>query len=266
LQNESQTPRLQISGKICGKEGQGIFDYESHEYYEKSFTVNRSVNVFRTNREIFIKNENFLSNDSSLLVSQIKSLSDGYSIRPLDFRDDSKSMWLVTKPDVGRYELQVNDVIRIGRVKLVVKDMEPKPKVTGDPKPDPEADGQITIIEKDLPYIDTLQDCMENVAPVDSCAINYDFVAYQKSEEALPPVNHPSKIITNLFIEDLQSQTFTDCPLQFQPDSQTGSVQNTSRKSDNIQATCRICLSSGCSEDDPLLNFCKCTGSLKYSH
>ena len=141
-------------------------------------------------------------------------------------------MWLVTKPDVGRYELQVNDVIRIGRVKLVVKDMEPKPKVTGDPNP--HSDGQITIIEKDLAYIDTLQDCFENDAPVDSVARNYDFVTHQKSQKALPPNNHPTKMITNPSIEDLQSQSFTDSPLHFKPDSQTGSVQNTSNKSDNV--------------------------------
>ena len=35
------------------------------------------------------------------MISQIKALKDGYSIKPLDFKDDLKSMWLVTKQDTG---------------------------------------------------------------------------------------------------------------------------------------------------------------------
>lgn len=35
-------------------------------------------------------------------------------------------MWLVTRPETRRYDLKIGDVVKMGRVKVLVKDMEPK--------------------------------------------------------------------------------------------------------------------------------------------
>ena len=83
------------------KESQGILDYESLDVLEKSFTVDRSVNIFKGNKDIVLKHSNVFSSNNSQFVSKITALNDGYSINPSDFQDENQGMWLVTKPDTG---------------------------------------------------------------------------------------------------------------------------------------------------------------------
>ena len=63
--------RLRIDCKMSLKESQGILDYESSDIFEKSLTINRSVNLFKANRDIILKHSNIFSTNNAQFVSRI---------------------------------------------------------------------------------------------------------------------------------------------------------------------------------------------------
>ncbi|KAK6590271.1 hypothetical protein RS030_162417 [Cryptosporidium xiaoi] len=184
---------LIIETTTWSRDSHELFDYEAHHINNKRFLINRSSKIFRQSTECMIlADEDELPSQGDYLLS-IKTTMDGKYIafpadRSLGVCNDKqlipKKVWLIVRDLPNKsYALQQNDLVKLGRFKLRVKQLVR----SGDQVPELRLDEtETSIIEPTLDESLTMQ--------------------------------------------------------------------------------CRICLTEGEQEDDPLLCPCQCRGSIKFVH
>ncbi|KAH8741271.1 hypothetical protein FG386_000178 [Cryptosporidium ryanae] len=184
---------LIIETTTWSRDSHELFDYEANHINNKKFLINKSSKIFRQSTECMILgDEDELPSQGDYLLS-IKTTIDGKYIafpadRSLGVCNDKqlipKKVWLIVRDLPNKsYALQQNDLVKLGRFKLRVKQLVR----TGDQVPELRLDEtETSIIEPTLDESLTMQ--------------------------------------------------------------------------------CRICLTEGEQEDDPLLCPCQCRGSIKFVH
>ncbi|KAF7458818.1 putative zinc finger protein [Cryptosporidium felis] len=184
---------LIIETTTWSRDSHELFDYEAQHINNKRFLVSKSSKIFRQNTECsIVGDEEELPAQGDYLLS-IKTTPDGKFVafpadRSLGACSDRqltpKKVWLIVRDLPGKsYALQQNDMVKLGRFKLRVKQLVR----TGDQIPELRLDEmETTVIEPTLDESLTMQ--------------------------------------------------------------------------------CRICLTEGEQEDDPLLCPCQCRGSIKFVH
>ncbi|KAK9171176.1 Zinc finger,RING/FYVE/FHA/SMAD/PHD-type domain containing protein [Cryptosporidium meleagridis] len=184
---------LIIETTTWSRDSHELFDYEAQHINNKKFLVSKNSKIFRQNTEcIIVGDEEELPTQGDYLLS-IKTTSDGKFVafpadRSLGACSERqlipKKVWLIVRDLPSKsYALQQNDMVKLGRFKLRVKQLV-------------------------------------------------------KNEDQIP----------ELRLDEME----------------TNIIEPTLEESMTMQ--CRICLTEGEQEDDPLLCPCQCRGSIKFVH
>ncbi|OII72836.1 SSM4 like RING finger with a forkhead associated domain-containing protein [Cryptosporidium ubiquitum] len=184
---------LIIETTTWSRDSHELFDYEAQHINNKKFLVSKSSKIFRQNTEcMIVGDEEELPTQGDYLLS-IKTTSDGKFVafpadRSLGVCGDRqlvpKKVWLIVRDLPSKsYALQQNDMVKLGRFKLRVKQLV-------------------------------------------------------KDGDQIP----------ELRLDEME----------------TNIIEPTLEESITMQ--CRICLTEGEQEDDPLLCPCQCRGSIKFVH
>ncbi|KAH8583477.1 SSM5 like ring finger with a forkhead associated (FHA) domain [Cryptosporidium sp. chipmunk genotype I] len=184
---------LIIETTTWSRDSHELFDYEAQHINNKKFLVSKNSKIFRQNTEcMIVGDEEELPTQGDYLLS-IKTTSDGKFVafpadRSLGACNDRqlvpKKVWLIVRDLPSKsYALQQNDMVKLGRFKLRVKQLV-------------------------------------------------------KNEDQIP----------ELRLDEME----------------TNIIEPTLEESITMQ--CRICLTEGEQEDDPLLCPCQCRGSIKFVH
>ncbi|KAL5367226.1 SSM4 like ring finger and forkhead associated(FHA) domain-containing protein [Cryptosporidium parvum] len=184
---------LIIETTTWSRDSHELFDYEAQHINNKKFLVSKNSKIFRQNTEcMIVGDEEELPTQGDYLLS-IKTTSDGKFVafpadRSLGACSERqlipKKVWLIVRDLPSKsYALQQNDMVKLGRFKLRVKQLV-------------------------------------------------------KNEDQIP----------ELRLDEME----------------TNIIEPTLEESITMQ--CRICLTEGEQEDDPLLCPCQCRGSIKFVH
>ncbi|OMJ90638.1 hypothetical protein SteCoe_6913 [Stentor coeruleus] len=123
--------KLKIKALTWSRESSGLFDYEKPNYTQSSFKLTESSYLLRTQEKVYSHPNDLnstLTENSHILAILIKSTKNFYLSPFKSLSDKSITVekpWLVVKGlKEHEYKLSEGDVIRLGKVKIKIKEIE----------------------------------------------------------------------------------------------------------------------------------------------
>ena len=292
--------RLDLKTETWGKEINEIINYDSKELFEGELKINSSGSVYRLHNRIFYMNSGTDLEDYEKLLSVNKKENryefnfNNYEFDNIGNMKFTNSAWFLLKKSrmkdkFNKYRLKKGDIIKIGRIYTKIKDIKfQKDKKTKKEYPSFVSDlysnhsknsknGNSKLI---LNEIDNLNDKKESNNKKNKI---YSLANQRNSTD--PNMDDKIQILGLNVNNDKDGKEIKDNKIdkdnKINEDNNkikyvsVNNNINTSKndvnkieiKSSKKSRICRICYLEEESEmDDPLVQPCKCSGSLKYIH
>uniref|UniRef100_A0A0G4F188 FHA domain-containing protein n=1 Tax=Chromera velia CCMP2878 TaxID=1169474 RepID=A0A0G4F188_9ALVE len=130
-------PVLKVGTTTWARDSHELFDYEARHVTQKTFFVRHAVKCFRQSQEIHLVPEGGANMQNSDYLVRLTHNRDGkYLLCPAERMGavSPKKLWLIVRELANQqHKLQEGDVIKLGRFKLRVKQMQVDPPATGAP-------------------------------------------------------------------------------------------------------------------------------------
>mmetsp|Transcript_1619 Transcript_1619/g.3500 ORF Transcript_1619/g.3500 Transcript_1619/m.3500 type:complete len:477 (+) Transcript_1619:222-1652(+) len=125
---------VQIAASTWSRDSHGLYDYETKSTTKNNYKVAEDCRIERSHNEVLINSElmSLAYNEDNCLLGSIKYHDGVYSLHPVNLtanrkldKFSSEKMWLAIRSlkDSAGYRLAEGDVIRIGRVKFRVREI-----------------------------------------------------------------------------------------------------------------------------------------------
>ena len=111
---------IAINTKTWSRDSHKLFDYECLVVSNQQYMTEKTCNILRIGNEVdFLETNQEIcyQQSESRVIAKIEQNCEGFKVK----RGQEEELWLVVKTVVSGYELKVDDIIKLGRVKLRVK-------------------------------------------------------------------------------------------------------------------------------------------------
>ena len=296
---------MDLKTETWGKEINEIVNYESKELFSSDLQINSSGSLYRLHNRIIFLNEETNSKDGYELLLKVNKIEDRYEFNFNNFNFDedgnmttNNSAWFLLKKSrikekMNKYKLKRGDILKIGRIFAKIKDIkfEKNQKSKKDnssfdfellsliSNKSKTGNNKILIKEvdnlnlNDRKEINTKKNRIYSLAnqrnATDPNLDDKIQILNLNTNNTNNINNNNNNINSNNNINNNNNNT-NNKNIRFQEDEDYNGKEE-KKESMKIKLKksriCRICYLEEESElDDPLVQPCKCSGSLKYIH
>ena len=279
---------MELKTETWGREINEIVNYDSKELFNTDLKIRSKGCLYRLHNRIFFMNEDTNLNDYEILL-KINKIENRYEINLNKYELDDKenittvnSAWFLLKKSkmkekYNKYKLKKGDIIKIGRIFTKIKDIKFE-KNKKSKKENSSFDFELIsnkskngngnnnnnnkiLLLKDIDNLNNEKEIKSHKNKVYSLA-NQRNATDSNLQERIQILN----LNTNN-----SNKNSTDKKLKLM-ENEDNNISNKKNKKIEIKSTkkiktCRICyLEEESPDENPLVQPCKCSGSLKYIH
>ena len=262
---------MYLDTETWDKEIYELFDYDSSDLFSDSFKINESGHIYRVTNKIFYTKDNNFSKEPYEVLLKINKNQDNYELQINEIKKDENgnvcslnNAWFLLKQNkikdaFNKYKLQVGDIIKIGRIITRIKDIkfDNKKKRKNDEKKNDKNTNKVKICNK----------LMLN----DIGNLNNDKETSNKKDNIFNLINHRNttkpNLNDNVEILNLNIDNKVASTDNLSDNDEENIETNINKINMSNKAVCRICYTEEEDEkENPLIQPCQCSGSLKYIH
>ena len=278
---------MELKTETWGREINEIVNYDSKELFNTDLKIRSKGCLYRLHNRIFFMNEDTNLNDYEILL-KINKIENRYEINLNKYELDDKenittvnSAWFLLKKSkmkekYNKYKLKKGDIIKIGRIFTKIKDIKFE-KNKKSKKENSSFDFELisnkskngngnnnnnkVLLLKDIDNLNNEKEIKSHKNKVYSLA-NQRNATDSNLQERIQILN-----LNN----NNNNKNSTDKKLKLM-ENEDNNISNKKNKKIEIKSTkkiktCRICyLEEESPDENPLVQPCKCSGSLKYIH
>ena len=278
---------MELKTETWGREINEIVNYDSKELFNTDLKIRSKGCLYRLHNRIFFMNEDTNLNDYEILL-KINKIENRYEINLNKYELDDKenittvnSAWFLLKKSkmkekYNKYKLKKGDIIKIGRIFTKIKDIKFE-KNKKSKKENSSFDFELIsnkskngngnnnnnkiLLLKDIDNLNNEKEIKSHKNKVYSLA-NQRNATDSNLQERIQILN-----LNN----NNNNKNSTDKKLKLM-ENEDNNISNKKNKKIEIKSTkkiktCRICyLEEESPDENPLVQPCKCSGSLKYIH
>jgi len=248
-----------------------LFDYDDSNLISDSFKINEGGHIYRESNKIYYTKVDNFSKESYEVLLKINKNQDNYELQTNEIKKDENmnvcslnNAWFLLKQNkikesFNKYKLQVGDIIKIGRIITQIKDIkfDNKKKGKNDEGKKDKNSNKVKIGKK----------LMFN----DIGNLNNEKETNSKKDDIFNLINHRNATNFNLNDNVEILNLNIDNKVAGSDNLSENDEENFETKINKInisnKAVCRICYTEEEDEkENPLIQPCQCSGSLKYIH
>ena len=264
---------LNLNSETWGREVCELINYDSRDLFKSTLKIEESGHLYRLqNRIFFTKEENNLNGYEKLL--KINKIKNSYELSLNKYKTDDtgnistlNSAWFLLKKykmeeKINKYKLHTGDIIKIGRIATRIKEIKFDKNSKKDDKSLFSENDSInkskesnSKILKDIGDFTNEKEIGNNQKHKIYSLANQRNATDPDLKDKIQVLNlNKNKILDNNKLDTNEEENIKD-----------NSSKNNKIKKKNL--ICRICyMEEEDGFEDPLVQPCKCSGSLKYIH
>lgn len=282
---------MDLNTETWGREINEIVNYDSKELFKISLKIKSTGSIYRLHNRIFFINEGTNLKDYEKLL-QINKIENRYEINFNKYEFDNtgsissiNSAWFLLKKSkmkekYNKYKLKKGDIIKIGRIFTKIKDIKFE-KNKKSKKENSSFDFDILsnksknsnnkLLLKDIDNVNNEKEISKHKNKVYSLA-NQRNSTDPNLEDKIQILNLNVNNNTNNNANKNNNNMNNDKKIKFNDDDNINNNKENNNKNKSIikltktAKLCRICYLEEESIENPLVQPCKCSGSLKYIH